>query len=494
MARSLRGRLFVLLALLVAAALASSVVMVGLFQQSATAQIGQAEALIGRACDAIGGAYRFYASGWQGPGASLDDAGLRRDLMAVAQTALRDRPGIEGGIWQAQAGPLAYAYPTYEGTGPKTDLPEAELPRIKAANVQAAGNERPVATRFDTASQTLLLTSCPLPGPIAGLTGWAMTRVFTFAGRNYEQLMAGIGVLLAMVLAAVALSIRLAMTWSRHVLEIETALNAHDIADLPVLAKTGERELDRIVLALNDAGKRLALARERGERLSRQVATGERLAAIGRVAAGVAHEIRNPIAAMRLKAENALAERSREGGVERQGQTLAFVIEQIARLDALLRRILNVTERDEPRRVRVDLAPFLDACLAAHAERAALRRIKLVRAGVDGTAIFDPEPMRRAIDNLVLNAIDAAPPGSIVEAAARRDGDSLVLSVHDSGGGPPPAIRDHLFEPFVTGRPDGTGLGLSIVREVAEAHDGAARLAAAESGTTFEIIVPWPRS
>src|SRR5437588_3555954 len=145
MSRSLRGRLFVLLALLVAAALASSVVMVGLFRQSATAQVGQAEALLGRACDAITGAYRFYATGWRGPGPALEDAGLHRDLAAVVQTALRDRPGIEGGIWQAEAGPLAYAFPTYEGSGPKTDIPEAELARIRAINLAAAANDRPEA-------------------------------------------------------------------------------------------------------------------------------------------------------------------------------------------------------------------------------------------------------------------------------------------------------------------------------------------------------------
>jgi nitrogen-specific signal transduction histidine kinase len=66
------------------------------------------------------------------------------------------------------------------------------------------------------------------------------------------------------------------------------------------------------------------------------------------------------------------------------------------------------------------------------------------------------------------------------------------LSVHDEGGGPPAAIRDHLFEPFVTGRADGTGLGLSVVFEVAAAHGGTARLANSSTGTTFEIVVPWP--
>ena len=99
--------------------------------------------------------------------------------------------------------------------------------------------------------------------------------------------------------------------------------------------------------------------------------------------------------------------------------------------------------------------------------------------------------MHRALDNLVLNALEAAPTGSHVEVrASKRDG-QMVLSVRDEGAGPPVSIRDHLFEPFVTGRADGTGLGLSIVREVAEAHGGTVRLEACGDATVFEIIVPW---
>jgi len=134
MFRSLRGRLIVLLLLVVAAAIATGVLMVGLFRQSATARAGQAESEIGRACDAITAAYQFYSAGWQGPARGRYDDTLRRDLTAVVQTALRDRAGIEGGIWQAEAGSLAYAFPTYQGSGPKTDLPQAELGRIQAVN------------------------------------------------------------------------------------------------------------------------------------------------------------------------------------------------------------------------------------------------------------------------------------------------------------------------------------------------------------------------
>lgn len=482
---SLRGRLAVLLLLLVAAGLASGAIMVGLFQQSASAQAARAEAQVSAACEAIAGAYRFYSAGGATPDA---DANQPRDLRAVVQFALRDRPGIEGGIWQANGGPLTYAYPTYQGAGPKTDIPEAELPRITEANSAAASAGRQETRRYDANTQTLVIASCPLAAA-SNLTGWAMTRVYTFAGRSYETLMAGLAVLLVAVLAAVWLSVRLALTWSRHVAQIEKTLASHDIAELPVLAETGERELDRIVVALNEAGGRLAAARHRAEIMSRQIAIGERLAAIGRVAAGLAHEIRNPIAAMRLKAENA-----RDGDAARQGQALAFILEQVARLDALVRRVLNVTERDEPQRHPVELSAFLQSCCAAHTELAAAKSVTLECAGVGGTISIDPDQMRRAIDNLVLNAIHAAPRGSTVQVETRRADDRLVIAVRDQGEGPPEAIRDQLFEPFVTGRADGTGLGLPIVREVAEAHGGTARLASFANGTCFEIELPWPPS
>jgi hypothetical protein len=484
--QSLRSRLIALIVLLGCAGLATGALMIGLFYQSASAQAGQAEAQIARACDSIASTYRFYSAQWQGPSTSLQDLGLRSSLTTVVQTALRDRPGIEGGLWQSEAGALAYAYPTYQGAGPKTDMPQAELSRIQSINAAAQTEDRQTSRRYQATTQVLLLTACPLHGPIPMLTAWTMTRVATFAGRAYQQLMAGLSVLLAAVVVATLLLIRLTLTWSRHVVRIEGTLQTNDVMRLPVIEATGEKELDQIIAALNLAGRRLADTSERAEALARQVASGERLAAIGRVAAGVAHEIRNPIAAMRLKAENALL-----ADAPRQQEALSMILGQIERLDRLLTRLLSLTERDPPRRQTASVRPVLEACAREHVELALTKGVTLeTRISVE-TATFDAEQIRRALDNLVLNAIEAAPRHSNIFISAEPNGDKLRLAVRDEGAGPPPEIRDHLFEPFVTGRPEGTGLGLSLVREIANAHGGTVNFTAAADGTTFEIVIPW---
>src|SRR5258705_8470173 len=321
--RSLRSRLMVLIVLLGVAGLATGALMIGLFYQSASAQAGQAEAQSARGCDSIAATYRFYSTQWQGPSTSLQDPGLRASLTTVVQTALRDRSGIEGGLWQSEAGSVAYAYPTYQGAGPKTDIPQAELSRIQSINASAQTEDRQTSRRYRAPTQGLLLTACPLQGPIPHLTACTSTRVVTFAERAYQQLMAGLGVLLAAVIAATILLVRLTATWSQHVVRIEKTLHTNDVLRLPLIEATGEKELDQIIAALNLAGSRLAVTSDRAEQLARQVASGERLAAIGRVAAGVAHEIRNPIAAMRLKAENALL-----ADAPRQKEALSMILGQ----------------------------------------------------------------------------------------------------------------------------------------------------------------------
>jgi hypothetical protein len=246
---------------------------------------------------------------------------------------------------------------------------------------------------------------------------------------------------------------------------------------------TGERELDRLVGALNAVGVRLTQAR-------RRASAAERLAAVGGLAAGLAHEIRNPIAAMRLKAENALAA-SDDG---RRTSALRSILEQVGRLDGLLCDLMDTTQRRQPQNTEVDLGRFIESTIESHRELATSEGVGLKAGPVEQASTlpeFDIAQMRRALDNLILNAIQNTPRGGTVTVEARHRHGRLCLRVCDSGPGVPDAISDRLFEPFVTGRVEGTGLGLTIVSEIARANGGEARLVSDANGAIFEIELPW---
>ena len=106
-------------------------------------------------------------------------------------------------------------------------------------------------------------------------------------------------------------------------------------------------------------------------------------------------------------------------------------------------------------------------------------------------AMLDEGLVRRVLDALLENALHHTPPGGIVTLSAAQEGDSLRITVADTGPGVPPDLRAWLFEPFVTGRPDGTGLGLAIARELADAMGGRLFLADAAPGATFVLELPW---
>jgi signal transduction histidine kinase len=305
----------------------------------------------------------------------------------------------------------------------------------------------------------------------------------------------GFGILLALMVLMSAWLGRTLFVWGRHVRDIEAALGKAGPGGLPAVSRTGERELDRIIDALNDAGERLANARREWDQMAIRVARAERLAGLGRVAAGVAHEIRNPIAAARLQGENALA-----GDDCRRRQAITDMLGQIDRLDGHIAELLAMTQRVDPHPVRVDLASFLAEQAARHKEIAVAKGFTVAIRKVEGTACLDPAVVGRVLDNLITNAIRHAPAGGTVTLAAERGFGSLTLTVEDTGAGIPPEMQDRLFEPFVTGRADGTGLGLAIARELADAHGGelVLRPPAPGSGAVFVLTLPqedaWPQS
>jgi signal transduction histidine kinase len=347
----------------------------------------------------------------------------------------------------------------------------------------------PVDRRYDARSQSLLLHACPMPGPEPGVAGWTMTRVVLVGGPAFARAAAAVGALTAVLLGSAAWLGWLLLGWSRRLRRIEEALASPAEGEIPLLPPTGQRDIDRIVRAVNEASRRVAEARRAASAAASRAASAERLAAIGRMAAGVAHEVRNPIAAMRLKAENALLSRD----PDRMARALNLVLDQVGRLDALSTKLLASARGDDAllAPAQTDLTALLTGRLDLFREQAEAAGVQLEASPPPREpAWLDAGLMTRALDNLVLNALQNTPAGGRVTLAVTRRGDTLVLEVADTGRGVPETIRPNLFEPFVSARPEGTGLGLALVREAVKAHSGVVRALHRPEGTTIQIELP----
>jgi signal transduction histidine kinase len=381
---------------------------------------------------------------------------------------------MAGGIWREGQGVAA--------ASAKLSPEIADAVGAEAESVLSGGEER--TSRVADGPVTVLVHVCALPGPFTGLAGFALLGVEAAPGQGALQV--GVGILLVLMLGMAGLLAATALGWSRRAGGIARALA--EGAELPHLATTGEPALDRIVTALNAAGERLAQARRAGDALAARVAQSERLAALGRVAAGVAHELRNPLAAMRLRAENALA-----GDDARRAAALTAILGQIERLERLSGELLDMTSQRKIDAKETDVAALLEACAVDHRRAGVTLAVQAA-----GSAVLDGDVVRRALDAVVQNAVEHTPEGGTVTLAASREDGWLRLTVRDTGPGIPAAIADKIFEPFVTGRADGTGLGLAIARELLTAHGGRISLAKPGPGAEFVIEIPveetWPTS
>ncbi len=273
---SLRLRVFGLWALSLIACIAVGALLALLYRQSTPVRVQRAEANIAHACDLIRDSYSTQAARWLGSAPALSDPKLHLDLATAVNQALTGQNGVEGGIWQSDAGPLAYAFPTYAGTGPKTDLPAAERDHIKAVNEQAARDERPITRRSLSQEQNLLLHACPLPSPIPGLTAWTMTRVE--AVPDYDRLLIGLSALLGFMVLMSAWLGRVLMLWARYVSDIEAAPGSGGAVGAPTIAPTGEREPARVVEARREARQRRGEERQQPATLAAQASRVELLA------------------------------------------------------------------------------------------------------------------------------------------------------------------------------------------------------------------------
>jgi signal transduction histidine kinase len=386
--------------------------------------------------------------------------------------------GMRGDV-VAEPGEIAAHVPAQWGP-PLVDL--AEHARLRQTEVY---QETPLSGGY------LMGRAAPAPG---GRLAWVAYKVGPSPYlQSWRILVVALTISALLLVASAASSLVTFKRGAGELLDATRAL-AYDLtAPVP---RPPVRELAAIGDGIATLARHLSESRQAQERLGRDLAQQERLAALGRVVAGVAHEVRNPLASIKLRLDLAASPPAAGGSAPLPPAVTAAIAHassEIARLDGLVADLLTVSGRALSHRSPLDVAALARRRADALAPWAALRGVTMhVSDDPSGAAVAtgDADRLARAVDNLLRNAVEASPGGDSVDVEVRTDGTQVHLRVLDRGAGFPQGKAGELFEPFFTTKADGTGLGLAISRAIAQAHGGEVAYAREGDVTRFELTLP----
>lgn len=340
-------------------------------------------------------------------------------------------------------------------TGPRTGMVEAPNDRLLFYRKYAPYPDRDTQWLLviETARKTVL-------APVSALRNW-------------------IGYLIAAVLIVSLIVARWAAArLARPVHDLAQIITRYADGDKQARYEDGRRDeigaAGRAFNYLSSGLERATQERQKAERAARQ---SERLAAIGQMAAGIGHEINNPL--MNMMSLATLVEESLPASQAQAREDLAALQQEGKRCAQIVQGILNFARENRPQFRRFDLARLIDDTVALLRHR--LRASSLT---VEGDLqrplmlIGDERQLQQVLVNLLLNAIDASPTNRSIEIAAKRAGDVVTVEIRDSGSGLLPEVEAQVFDPFFTTKPEGagTGLGLSVSYGIINKHGGTISL------------------
>lgn len=385
-------------------------------------------------------------------------------LGGLSATVLRSYAGVTGGFFQ-DGGPLGIA-------GSEQVSPQ-DTSRIRRAESGGAVVEI-------EGQDALVVTAQSVGG---GVVVWASKRVKGARDPVGKQRRLWLSALVISALLGVGGIVSMWYSLRSGVTQIKDGL-ARLEEDFGFRIEDSGGDFGEIARAVNQMAERHA-------HLETGLRKQDRLAALGKVVAGVAHEIRNPLNSIRLTLE-LLDRRLRKGMAT--GAEAEAAIGEIDRLDRILAQLLafgrpTLTER----RVR-DLLSLVRSAVSMVQDRAQRKRIFLTVEAAEGLAAdVDGPQIEQALINLLLNAIDASPAGGSVRVIAAAATSGVRISVVDQGPGIPDDARPHIFDAYFTTKPEGTGLGLSVSREIVVNHGGLLDFETGPEGTRFHLDLPAER-
>jgi signal transduction histidine kinase len=402
-------------------------------------------------------------------------------LRGISTTVLQAFQGIQGGMYLAsQDRFMGYTNPAEPAeTSPRLTEPEKDFIRSLASRTGATGE---IATQSEWWNRDLVVGAAMLSDE---MIVWTMQRVpvlrYPLSGSNHWWLA-------ALVFSAILGVVGIVSIWfilRSGIMSIQSGLRILQ-DDFSYRLPSIHGDLGQVALAIN----RMA---ERRMMLEEQLRLQDRLAALGKVVSGVAHEVRNPLNSIKLTLQ--LLERRLKKGIVISSE-VQECLQEIDRLDMIVGRLLAFGRSEMNNRHIQDVSSLVKQAIKMVNEPLQKKEIVLDTAGVENglAADVDGPQIIQVLINLLLNAIEASPHEDRVIVTMGNAASNIWINIADNGPRIPDEVRPHLFDAYYTTKPDGSGLGLAVSREIIANHGGRLEFESENSGTSFTIHLPMKRN
>jgi signal transduction histidine kinase len=328
-------------------------------------------------------------------------------------------------------------------------------------------------------------------------SAWTMKRISDLPGANRFRAYLITAGLAAAALASVLLTLLVIRNLQGGVRKIENGLQTLENNLSSRIDTTDEpAEIQHIVQAINRLGITLKEKLEHEKHIEAQLRHAERLASLGRLVAGVAHEVRNPLATIRLRVQMC----RRDTANANVKESCHIALEEIERLNGIVNRLLSFARPIQLQLEAVDLKCLVQERIQSFEELALQRQVQLMTnlPARNFLALVDKDRIAQVFDNIIQNALEAMSEHggtlsvTLTSQAKKAEKLSRVsVEFQDTGKGMDPTAVSHVFDPFFTTKASGTGLGLSISHELVRAHGGDIKIESAQGrGTNVMVTIP----
>jgi signal transduction histidine kinase len=402
-------------------------------------------------------------------------------LRVISMTVLQVYKGVKGGMYLAASDKImGYAYPTADSSS-ESELAKSETDFIRSL-AASTGINGEMVTQTGWLDRDLLVGAAVRSNE---MTIWTMRRVSVLRYPLFATHRGWLGALVFLTILGMGGIISIWYMLHSGVASIRQGLRRLE-DDFSFRLPAIRGDLGQVAFAINRMSeRRMALE----EKLRQQ----DRLAALGKVVGGVAHEVRNPLNSIKLTLQ--LLERRLKKGVAASNE-VQECLQEIDRLDMIVSRLLAFGRPSMTNRHTQEITPLISQAIKMVHDPMQKKDVHIDASALEADLVADVDGPQiiQVLINLLLNAIDASPLKGMVKLTSASLGLNVCIRISDEGTSIPDNVRPHVFDAYYTTKPEGSGLGLSVSREIVVNHGGALEFESEAGGTTFIMLLPIERS